>query len=54
MKEEMKSLVKNQNWDLVKLPIGKRALQNKWVYRLKEEDGGKKRYKAKLVVKGFA
>jgi hypothetical protein len=29
-------------------------LQNKWVYRLKEEDGGKKRYKARLVVKGFA
>jgi hypothetical protein len=27
---------------------------NKWVYRLKEEDGGKKRYKARLVVKGFA
>ena len=32
----------------------KRALQNKWVYKLKEEDGGKKRYKAILVVKGFA
>ena len=29
-------------------------MQNKWVYRLKEEDGGKKRYKARLVVKGFA
>ena len=54
MEEEMDSLVKNQTWDLVKLPAGKRALQNKWVYRLKEEDGGKKRYKARLVVKGFA
>ena len=54
MEEEMNSLVKNQTWDLVKLPAGKRALQNKWVYRLKEEDGGKKRYKARLVVKGFA
>jgi hypothetical protein len=29
-------------------------LQNKWVYKLKEEDGGKKRYKDRLVVKGFA
>jgi hypothetical protein len=29
-------------------------LQNKWVYKLKEEDGGKKWYKARLVVKGFA
>ena len=54
MKEEMDSLVNNQTWDLVQLPVGKRALHNKWVYKLKEEDGGKKRYKARLVVKGFA
>ena len=54
MKDEMDSLVNNQTWDLVHLPAGKRALQNKWVYRLKEEDGGKKWYKARLVVKGFA
>ena len=45
MDEEMDSLVRNQTWDLVKFPVGKRVLQNKWVYRLKEEDGGKKRYK---------
>jgi hypothetical protein len=54
MKEEMDSLVNNHTWDLVQLPVGKRALQNKWVYKLKEEDGGEKRYKARLVVKGFA
>jgi hypothetical protein len=54
MKEEMDSLENNQTWDLVQLPAGKRALQNKWVYKLKEEDGGEKRYKARLVVKGFA
>ena len=54
MKEEMDSLVNNHIWDLVQLPAGKRALHNKWVYRIKEEDGGKKRYKARLVVKGFA
>ena len=29
-------------------------MPNKWVYRLEEEDGGKKRYKARLVVKCFA
>jgi hypothetical protein len=36
------------------LPTGKRALQNKWFCKLKEEDGGEKRYKARLVVKGFS
>jgi hypothetical protein len=54
MKEENDSLVNNQTWDLVQFPVGKRALHNKWVYRLKEEDGGKNKYKARLVVKGFA
>jgi hypothetical protein len=29
-------------------------LQNKWVYTLKEENGGKNRFKAILIVKGFA
>jgi len=29
MKEEMKSLVSNQTWELAKLPEGKKALQNK-------------------------
>ena len=54
MNEDMDSLVRNQTWGLVKFPAEKRALQNKWVYRLKEEDGGKKWYKVRLVVKGFA
>jgi len=53
MKEEMDSLVNNQTWDLVTFPIGKKPLQNKWVFRMKEEDGGQKCYKARLVVKGF-
>jgi hypothetical protein len=39
---------------LVQFLAEKRALQNKWVYKLKEEYGGKKRYSARLVVKGFA
>ena len=53
MDEEMYSLVRNQTWDLVKLPAEKRALQNKWVYSLKEEEGGKKQYKDRLVVNGL-
>lgn len=54
MREEMDSLLQNQTWDLVQFIASKRALPNKWVYRLNEGDGGKKRYKAKIVVKGFA
>ena len=54
MDEEIDSLVRNRTWDLVEFPTGKRALQNKRVYRLKEEDGCKKRYKDRLVVKGFS
>jgi len=54
MNEEMDSFMHNHTWDLFKLLVGKTTLQNKWVYRLKEEDRGKKRYKARLVVKGFA
>ena len=54
MKEEMDSLVNNQTWDFVQFPVGKISLQNKLVYKLKEEDGGKNKYKARLVVKGFA
>ena len=52
MKEEMDSLLKNKTWDLVPLPKGKNLFSNKWVYRLKDECGGKKRYKDRLVLKG--
>jgi len=38
MEEEMDSLMHNQTWDLVRFPAGKITLQNKWVYKLKEED----------------
>ena len=49
MKEEINSLLKNKTWDSYKLPIGKWALQNKWVYRLKEDGGDKKIFKYRLV-----
>ena len=41
MNEEMESLVRNQTWDLVEFATGKIQLQNKWVYKLKEEGGNK-------------
>lgn len=54
MQDEMKSLHENNTFELVKLPKGKRALTNKWVYRVKQEEhSSRPRYKARLVVKGF-
>ena len=53
MKDEMDSLLGNQTWELTELPVGKKALYNKWVYRIKNEHDGRKCYKARLVVKGF-
>ncbi|KAL5769249.1 hypothetical protein ACOSQ2_016032 [Xanthoceras sorbifolium] len=53
MRDEMDSLMSNQTWELTELPPGKKALHNKWVFRIKEEHNGNKRYKARMVVKGF-
>ena len=53
MTEEMKSLQKNGTYELVKLPKGKKALKNKWVYKLNKDGDKFVKYKAHLVVKGF-
>nr|KYP42640.1 Retrovirus-related Pol polyprotein from transposon TNT 1-94 [Cajanus cajan] len=54
MQDEMKSLHDNHTYDLVKLPKGKRALENRWIFRVKQESNSTSpRYKARLVVKGF-
>ena len=54
MDDEMRSLEKNDTWVLTELPVGKRALLNKWVFRIKTEPNGKRRFKARLVVKGYS
>ena len=54
MQDEMDSLHENHTYELVELPKGKRALRNKWVYKLKPRDGGNPpRHKARIVMKGF-
>ena len=53
MDEEMKSLHKNQTWELVQLPKGKKAIGCKWVFAKKEDTLGI-RFKARLVAKGYA
>ena len=54
MQDEMHSLHENHTYELMELPKGKRALCNKWVYKLKPGDGGNPTsYKARIMVKGF-
>ena len=54
MQEEMRALKKNDRWDLVDLPNGRRVVGCKWVFIIKHKaDGSVERYKARLVAKGF-
>ena len=56
MEEEIQSLHKNQTWELVELPKGKRAIGCKWVYKKKEAVSKKEgeNFKARLVTKGYS
>ncbi|PKI36675.1 hypothetical protein CRG98_042934 [Punica granatum] len=54
MQEETSSLQKNNTYELVELPKGRKALQNKWVFKLKKYGDKLMKCKARLVVKGFA
>ena len=50
----MNSLQKNNTYELVELPRGRKALKNKWVFKLKRDGNGKlMKYKARQVMKGF-
>ncbi|GAU51495.1 hypothetical protein TSUD_413780, partial [Trifolium subterraneum] len=54
MKEELDSIESNQTWELVDLPHNKRAIDVKWVYKLKMNSKGEiTRHKARLVARGF-
>ena len=55
MQEEISSIEKNQTWDLVDLPIGKKAIGTRWVYKVKRKaDGCIDCLKACVVAKGCA
>ncbi|KAK6159148.1 hypothetical protein DH2020_006462 [Rehmannia glutinosa] len=54
MDEEIKSIKKNDTWELAQLPKGHKAIGVKWVYKVKKNAKGEvERFKARLVAKGF-
>jgi hypothetical protein len=55
MVEEMDALDKNEAWDLVELPAGRKPVGSKWVFKKKLNAAGKvEKYKARLVAKGYS
>ncbi|CAM8990990.1 unnamed protein product [Rhodiola kirilowii] len=54
MDAEIASIDKNDTWELTTLPVGKKSIGVKWVYKTKcRPDGQVDRLKARLVVKGY-
>ena len=55
MDEEFDSIHDNQTWELVPLPLGRKLVQCKWIYKTKiVADGTTTKYKARLVAKGYS
>ena len=55
MVDEMASFHKNNAWDLVELPAGRKPIGSKWVFKKKMNVEGKvEKYKARLVAKGYS
>ena len=53
MNDEMESMRTNQVWDLVDLSSRRKAIENKWVLKIKRKaDGSIEKFKAQLVAKG--
>ena len=47
--------MKNQVWEVVSRPQGKKALGSRWIYKVKHAaDGSMEKYKARFVAKGIS
>ena len=55
MEEEIKSLRKNDTWDLVALLDGRRTIRRKWVFKKNTNATSHvEKFKAQLVAKGYS
>jgi hypothetical protein len=53
--EEYAALLRNNTWEIVKLPPGKKPIGSRWVWLIKRKsDGSIDRFKARLVAQGFS
>jgi hypothetical protein len=51
----MDALDKNEAWDIVELPAGRKSVGSKWLFKKKFNAEGKvEKYKARLVAKGYS
>ncbi|KAL0298886.1 UNVERIFIED_CONTAM: Retrovirus-related Pol polyprotein from transposon RE2 [Sesamum radiatum] len=54
MRQEIQALEQNCTWKITPLPVGKKPIGCKWVFKTKlKADGFVERYKARLVAKGY-
>ena len=55
MDDEIKSIEKNDTWELIALPKGHKPIGVKWVYKTKKNAKGEvEKHKARLVAKGYS
>lgn len=54
MDKEIEALQNNNTWILTELPLDKKLVGCKWIYKIKRKsDGSNERFKARLVAKGY-
>lgn len=52
MNDEMQALQKNETWELVECPLGKKPVMCRWIFTVKyKADDNIERYKTRLVAK---